>query len=119
MTSATGRCTRPPAASCLPGAAEELGRYLDRGGELVSRVIERAATRTGELRAQLRALSPQATLDRGYAIAQLPHGHVLRDAKDAPAGTPLLLTVAVGTLDAVSEGPGDRSRPQEHPAERK
>lgn len=99
--------TRPVLAGSdwiVDSRAEELGRYLDRGAELVSRVIERAHTRTGELRAQLRALSPQATLDRGYAIAQLSHGHVLRDAEEAPAGTRLTLTVAVGTVHAVSEG---------------
>jgi exodeoxyribonuclease VII large subunit len=118
--------TRPVLAGgdwIIDSRAEELGRYLDRGAELVSRVIERASTRTGELRAQLRALSPQATLDRGYAIAQLPDGHVLRDAEDAASGTPLLVTVAVGTLDAVSEGPrAEKSagKPtEESPANRK
>ena len=30
----------------------------------------------GELTSQLRALSPQRTLERGYAIAQLPGGRV-------------------------------------------
>ncbi|HEV7949605.1 MAG TPA: exodeoxyribonuclease VII large subunit, partial [Glaciihabitans sp.] len=53
------------------------------------------------LTAQLRALSPQRTLDRGYAIAQLPSGLALRDAADAAEGTPLLLTLAQGKVDVV------------------
>jgi exodeoxyribonuclease VII large subunit len=48
----------------------------------------------------LRALSPQRTLERGYAIAQLPDGSAVRDAASAPAGTHLVLTVAVGKLAA-------------------
>lgn len=99
--------------------AEELGRYLDRGTELVTRVLEKASTRTSELRAQLRALSPQATLDRGYAIAQLPDGHVLRAAADAPKGAPLTLTLASGTLDAVSAGARQPDKPAKQPAKRK
>ena len=82
--------------------ADELTRYVARGSELVSRVIERSSTRVAELTAQLRSLSPQRTLDRGYAIAQLPSGLALRSAADAPAGTPLLLTVADGKVSTVA-----------------
>jgi len=92
--------------------AEELGRYVQRSTELVERSIERSHTRIVELRSQLRALSPQRTLDRGYAIAQLPDGAVLRSAADAPAGTPLLLTLADGrvgtTVDEDSPTPDER-----------
>ncbi|MCU1513622.1 MAG: exodeoxyribonuclease large subunit, partial [Microbacteriaceae bacterium] len=84
--------------------AEEIGRYVGRNAELVSLLVERSQTRIVELRAQLRALSPQRTLDRGYAIAQLPGGGVLRSAKDATTGTPLLLTLAVGTASATITG---------------
>lgn len=80
--------------------AEELSRYVSRSRDLIDRRIERAHTGVAELTAQLRALSPQRTLERGYAIAQLPDGSALRDASDAPAGTGLLLTVAVGRLSA-------------------
>ena len=82
--------------------ADELTRYVARGSELVSRVIERSSTRVAELTAQLRSLSPQRTLDRGYAIAQLPSGLALRSAADAPVGTPLLLTVADGKVSTVA-----------------
>ncbi|MCU1543247.1 MAG: exodeoxyribonuclease large subunit [Microbacteriaceae bacterium] len=85
--------------------AEDLTRYVARSHELVHRIVERNLTRVGELAGQLRALSPQGTLDRGYAIAQLPSGAALRDAADAPVGTPLVLTVSRGRVSStVSAG---------------
>ncbi|MFF1574061.1 exodeoxyribonuclease VII large subunit [Leifsonia sp. NPDC058292] len=92
--------------------AEELTRYVARGAELVERAIEREHIRTAELRGQLRALSPQGTLDRGYAIAQLPSGHVLRTPGEAPDGTLLKLTVADGSLTAVADSLADSGEGQ-------
>jgi len=97
--------TRPVLASSswlVDSRAEELSRYVARGSELLERMLERSSTRITDLTAQLRALSPQRTLDRGYAIAQLPDGTALRAAKDAPAGTPLLLTVSDGRLTTIA-----------------
>jgi exodeoxyribonuclease VII large subunit len=82
---------------------EELGRYISRGRELADRALEKASTSLEERVRQLRSLSPQRTLDRGYAIAQLPSGAALRDAADAPVGTPLMLTLAKGTVRTVAE----------------
>ncbi len=86
--------------------ADELGRYVSRSGDLIDRRIERAHTAVTELTGQLRALSPQRTLERGYAIAQLPNGTALRAATDAPAGTRLTLTVAVGRLATTVDAMG-------------
>ena len=100
--------TRPVLASssCLVDSrAEELSRYVARSGELVALLLDRATARVGELSGHLRALSPQRTLDRGYAIAQLPGGAALRSAKDAPTGTRLLLTVADGWLTTIAGDP--------------
>ncbi|QEO15479.1 exodeoxyribonuclease VII large subunit [Agromyces intestinalis] len=91
--------------------AEELTRWVARGSELADRVVERQASRVAELRGHLRALSPQATLDRGYAIVQGPDGHVVRAAAQAPAGTALTVTLAEGALAAESRGAAP------HPAE--
>ena len=85
--------------------AEELGRYVGRSAELIQRLIERSQTSVLDLRSQLRALSPQRTLDRGYAIAQLPGGAVLRSSADAVVGTPLLLTLADGAASATVTAP--------------
>jgi exodeoxyribonuclease VII large subunit len=103
--------TRPVLAnpiSLIDARAEELSRWVARSHELVDRVVERSLTRVGELAGQLRALSPQGTLDRGYAIAQLPSGVALRDAADAPVGTELVLTIARGRIrSTVDESPAE------------
>lgn len=80
--------------------AEELTRWVARGAELVDYHLERAGLRIVELRGQLRTLSPQGTLERGYAIARLPSGAVLRRAADAVAGERIRLTLASGELAA-------------------
>ncbi|MEO7016464.1 MAG: exodeoxyribonuclease VII large subunit [Leifsonia sp.] len=103
--------SRPSLASprwIVDSRAEELTRFVARGAELVERTIEREETRTAELRGQLRALSPQGTLDRGYAIVQLPQGAVLRSPAEAPAGTPLKVTVAGGSLTAIADSADDQ-----------
>ncbi|MFC4241933.1 exodeoxyribonuclease VII large subunit [Gryllotalpicola reticulitermitis] len=87
--------------------SEEITRYVARGEELAARAVERAETSVRELAARLRALSPQSTLDRGYAIVQAS-GHVLKQADAAPEGTPLIITLADGTLDALSAGTHDQ-----------
>jgi exodeoxyribonuclease VII large subunit len=80
--------------------AEDLHRLISRAHQAVSAAVHRDTDRVAHLKAQVRALSPQNTLDRGYAVAQLPDGRVLRDAADAPAGTRLRLRVAVGEVAA-------------------
>jgi exodeoxyribonuclease VII large subunit len=93
----------------IDSRSEDLTRFVARGEELVGRVIERESDRVRELVAHVRALSPQRTLDRGYAIVQSvtgPNaGHVVRSATDAPSGGSLTITVAEGAFDAVSSGP--------------
>jgi exodeoxyribonuclease VII large subunit len=93
--------TRPVLAdpgSMLAGRADELTRWVARGSELIDFGIERAERGLSELTAQLRALSPKRTLERGYAIAQRADGHVLRGVQDAVAGTRLLLTLSDGSV---------------------
>jgi exodeoxyribonuclease VII large subunit len=62
----------------------------------------------------VRALSPQKTLDRGYAVVELAGkragqsgtaGHaVVRRPAEAPAGAPLSIRVAEGRFGATSTG---------------
>jgi exodeoxyribonuclease VII large subunit len=102
--------TRPVLAGgdwIVDSRAEELGRYIARSSELAARVVERGVQRTSELSRQLRALSPQHVLDRGYAIVQTADGSALRAPDDAPAGTGLVLRLAAGALGATSTGPTD------------
>ena len=46
----------------------------------LQRVTERRRARISELGARLNALSPLATLQRGYAVARGPDGHALTSA---------------------------------------
>ena len=85
-------------ASMIDTRADELGRDASRSRELIDLALERSHRGVAELTGQLRALSPKRTLERGYAIAQLPDGTALRDTSSSPAGTPLRLTVAVGAV---------------------
>ena len=86
--------------------AEELTRWVARGAELLDYAFERAGNRVVELRAQLRALSPQATLERGYAIARLESGAVLRHVAESSPGDSLRLTLVDGEIAATVEGRG-------------
>jgi len=88
----------------LTSRAQELWMLSNRGRDIVDRRLEGEQRRTRELSASLRALSPLATLARGYAIAQVEGGAIVRDASQAPAGTALTVTVARGSLAAHSDG---------------
>ncbi len=85
----------------IDSRAEELSRHVARGEELAHRIVERAEVTSTDLRSRLRSLSPQATLDRGYAIAQLADGSVLRSVTAAAAGAVLTLLLADGQVPAV------------------
>jgi exodeoxyribonuclease VII large subunit len=96
-----------------PALADPSG-VLDAWGGIVTDLQARAtrateaglALRVGEivgLTAQVAALSPQATLDRGYAVIQQGDGHVVRDAAEVAVGERLTARVAAGTLQLVTE----------------
>jgi len=84
--------------------AEELSRYVARSHDLVERVIERSHTTVAELTSQLRALSPQRTLARGYSITQLADGTALTSTANVTAGAPLTITVVDGKISATVDG---------------
>ncbi|MCM3779426.1 exodeoxyribonuclease VII large subunit [Microbacterium hydrocarbonoxydans] len=88
----------------IDSRSQEVWLMLSRGRDSITRQLDAAGRKTSELRASLRALSPAATLARGYAIAHLDGGPILRDAADAPAGSALTITVDRGSIAARSEG---------------
>ena len=51
---------------------------------------------------QVRSLSPQKTLDRGYAVVRTATGQVVANVASVPSGTKLQIRVAKGTLEATS-----------------
>jgi len=71
----------------------------------VRRVVERRREALGTLSGTLQALSPLATLARGYAVARAPDGRVLRRVEELPAGAPFALRVSDGEVACESHGP--------------
>jgi exodeoxyribonuclease VII large subunit len=62
-------------------------------------LLERKRTRLDALAGRLRALSPEATLERGYAIVRTESG-IVRSAKAAAPGTRIDVELAEGALGA-------------------
>jgi exodeoxyribonuclease VII large subunit len=61
--------------------------------------LTHAQSQLGRLTASLDALSPLASLSRGYAVVRRqPDGEIVRSAKQAPTGTELDVTLAKGSL---------------------
>ncbi|WP_137843976.1 exodeoxyribonuclease VII large subunit [Microbacterium sp. 2FI] len=92
-------------ASMLATRGHEIEILVGRGRDRVGRALEAQSLRTAELRATLRALSPASTLARGYAIAHLEGGVIVRDAAQAAVGAEVVVTVGRGSFAARSEGP--------------
>jgi exodeoxyribonuclease VII large subunit len=112
--------SRPALASAtwiIDTRAEELTRLVARGAELTARRLESSLDALDERRRQLRALSPQRTLDRGYAIVQDDQGHVVSDAAQAVVDDTLQVTLAAGRLSATvtSTAPSARDAPSRTP----
>ena len=94
--------------------SEEVERLLRRSSAAVNSSVARSADQLQHLKAQVRALSPQKTLDRGYAVVELAAGTaeraggsrhaVVRRPAEAPAGTALSVRVAEGRFGATSTG---------------
>lgn len=86
--------------------AAEVAALLDRSRRVLDHRLVRAADDVGHVRARVRALSPAATLERGYAVVQDESGAVVRVADDVAAGARLRVRVAEGELHARrEEGP--------------
>ncbi len=65
---------------------------------LARRLLETKRNQLGRTAAILEAVSPLAVLGRGYTIARLADGKILRSTQEAAPGTPLRLTLADGEL---------------------
>ncbi|MCI0685829.1 MAG: exodeoxyribonuclease VII large subunit [Sporichthyaceae bacterium] len=82
----------------------EVTELLRTARRSLSHRLDRAIDELRHNLARVQALSPQATLGRGYAVVQLTDGAVVRDPAQAPAGTELVVRVAEGKLAAESRG---------------
>ena len=69
----------------------------------INNTLEKQQLLISGLRGQVRALSPQLTLDRGYAVVRDLDGHVLTEPKQAKAGQKLKITLSGGDLGATAD----------------
>ncbi|WP_353508789.1 exodeoxyribonuclease VII large subunit [Intrasporangium sp.] len=75
---------------------EELKGLRERAALRTEARLHRAADQIQHLRRQVLALSPQSTLDRGYAVVQHRDGRVVMDREDVGVGELLRVRVARG-----------------------
>jgi exodeoxyribonuclease VII large subunit len=82
----------------LSREAAEVDGLRERGRRRARAALEAAAADLAHVRARVQALSPQSTLDRGYAVVQRADGVVVRDPDEA--GGTLRIRVARGEFGA-------------------
>ncbi|GAA1289410.1 MULTISPECIES: exodeoxyribonuclease VII large subunit [Planotetraspora] len=75
----------------LDRRAEQVDALRERSRRSLTSSLDRSADSLEHLRARLVALSPAATLERGYAIAQRASGEVVRLAGDVKPGDELTI----------------------------
>ena len=79
---------------------DEIKAWRDRSHRSFASILEIEKKELKGVRDHLRSLSPQSTMDRGYAVVQFEDGSIVRDASKAKAGTRLRIRVAKGETSA-------------------
>jgi len=92
-------------------ARQRAGELLDRGHRALAGRVERERAAVLGLADSVRALSPAATLQRGYAVARTADGTIVRDPAQAAVGDPLEVVVARGTLSTRIVGTASTEEP--------
>lgn len=77
--------------------------FVARSHRAMSGALAIAGEEISGLRTQVRTLSPQATLDRGYSVVQKSDGSVVRTASELKSGDKLRLRLAHGEVNAITE----------------
>ena len=88
----------------LDTRCEEVDRLREQARRTMSHRLDRAADEIGHQRARARALSPLATLQRGYAVLQDADGHVVTSVTGVGAGAAVSVRVADGRIHATTTG---------------
>ena len=83
----------------IDAVRQRISDLLDRGGRAVDERLARRRMQVESAHATLRTLSPTATLERGYAVARMADGRILRSATDTAPGEALQVIVARGTVE--------------------
>lgn len=90
-------CLADPLTMLEPRAAEVLA-VRQRARRVLAAALDRAEDNLEHTRARVGALSPAATLERGYAVLQHSDGAVVRRASDVAAGDALRARLAEGEI---------------------
>jgi exodeoxyribonuclease VII large subunit len=88
--------------SLLGARSVEVDDLRDRGRRCLTHQLARAGDDIAHQRARARALSPLATLERGYAVVQGADGAVVGSVEGVEAGAPLRIRVADGRIAATT-----------------
>src|SRR5215217_4081791 len=86
--------------SLLATRSDEVDALRERALRTTRHRLDRATDEIAHHRARARALSPLATLQRGYAVLQGADGHVLTSVAGAAAGVAVSVRVADGRIHA-------------------
>ena len=84
--------------------AEIITGLRDRSNRSFGSSLKLAKEELKQVKARVRALSPQSTLDRGYSVVQLADGQIVTDPKKLKAGDELRLRLAKGETKATVQG---------------
>ena len=79
---------------------DEIKSWRDRSIRSFASILEIEKKELKGVKDHLRSLSPQSTMDRGYAVVQLEDGAIVRDATKVKAGVRLRIRVAKGETHA-------------------
>ena len=87
--------------SLISSRADEVEALRERARRTTVHRLDRAVDEIAHHRARARALSPLATLQRGYAVLQGEDGHVLTSVADVAKGSAVSVRVADGRVHAL------------------
>ena len=82
--------------------AEIIAGLRDRSNRSFGASLKLAKEELKQIKARVRALSPQSTLDRGYSVVQLTDGQIVTDPKSLKSGDELRLRLAKGETKATA-----------------
>src|SRR5215218_5302662 len=84
----------------IDSRAGEITALLDRSRRCLAHRLDAAGNELSHTRARVTGLSPQATLDRGYAVVQQEDGAVVRRPSDVEPGDQVRVRLAEGEIHA-------------------
>ena len=87
----------------ITARAEQVGNLHTRAHRAMEGELALGSEDLESLKAQLRTLSPQSTLDRGYAVVLTDQGEIVRKASALKAGDHISIKVAEGVVAATTD----------------